>query len=105
MKYWFQTFDPCGTKFAISAALYGEIGGFAGIGSFTAALHEYQWFVTGFVGAVHPDEGVVVVVVVVEAGAVSQCLTVPGSGSPKVALLQATPPPNTRGAVNVPFAP
>jgi hypothetical protein len=46
-----------------------------------------------------------VVVVVVETALTSHHLTVPWRGSPKVVLLQSTPPVNVRGLVNVPFAP
>jgi hypothetical protein len=80
----------------------------AGIGSFTAAPHEYQLLDSAFVGVEQLGVEVVVVVVVVvvlPAGAVSQCLNVPTSGSPNVVLLQATPLVNTVGAVNTPFAP
>jgi hypothetical protein len=38
-------------------------------------------------------------------GLVSHHLRTPERGSPKVALLQATPPVNVLGAVKVPFAP
>jgi hypothetical protein len=38
-------------------------------------------------------------------GRVSHHLRTPGTGSPKTALLQATPPVNAFGAVNLPFAP
>jgi hypothetical protein len=48
---------------------------------------------------------VVVEVVVAATALISHHLTVPGTGSPNVLLLQSTPPGKVRGVVNVPFAP
>ena len=52
-----------------------------------------------------PSWLVLAVVVVVVTGLVSQDLTTFTCGSPKMELLQSTPPVKVLGLVNVPFAP